>query len=144
MPFSYSTAECADANANLLNSKYCLQARVASPCRSSSFIFHSSSQQPPTRPCASHLSVYEIAEKLRPISNILDLRVAKQMSKMAEMKYERSGWQPRWKSIRNPSKNTIFQAMINLLKRLFLFLFHPHFFKGCHVSQNAKKHNNMC
>lgn len=36
MPFSYSTAECANANANLFNSRYRLQARVASPCRSSS------------------------------------------------------------------------------------------------------------
>lgn len=113
MPFSYSTAECANANANLFNSRYRLQARVASPCRSSS------THQ------ASHLSVCELAGKLRPVSNILYLRVAKQMSKMAEMKYERSGWQPRWKSIKNPSKNTIFQAMITLLKRHFLFLFHP-------------------
>lgn len=106
MSSNYSTPTCANANANLFNSRY----HVASPCQSSSFIFHSSSQQPPTRPCASH--VYEITGKLRPISNILYLRVAKQTSEMAEMKYERSGWQPRWRSSRNPSKNTIFQAVI--------------------------------
>lgn len=49
---------------------------------------------------------------------MLYLRAAKQMSEMIEMKFEQSGWQPNWKSIKNPNENTTFQAMITLLQML--------------------------